>query len=98
MHLLLRHSLMEVRLMLRRHNVIGFSLLLPVVFLLFFGALYGAQTVAGTNITYINYIIPGYAVYAVMSVALSTLVVNLAAERQAGILKRLGGTPLRRSS
>src|SRR5579862_3328917 len=98
MRLLLLQSWMEVRLMLRRPYVIGFSLLLPIVFLLFFGALYGTQSVAGTDITYINYIVPGYAVYAVMTVALSTLVVNLANERQARILKRLGGTPLPRAT
>ncbi len=93
----LMQTTVETKLWLRRRETVFFSLLLPIMFLLFFGALYGKETEA-SGIKYINYIVPAYAVFAVMSVALGTLSSNLAMERKFRILKRLGGTPLRRSS
>jgi ABC-2 type transport system permease protein len=95
MRALYLQSLIETRLWLRRRETVFFALLLPILFLLFFGALYGHQ-VEVTGIKYIDYIVPGYAIFAIMALALATLTGNLAAERQYGILKRLGGTPLPR--
>lgn len=89
-------SLTETKLWLRRRETVFFSLLLPIMFLLFFGALYGQETERG-GIKYINYIVPGYAIFAVMALSLGTLAVNLANERQFHILKRIGGTPFPRS-
>ncbi|MGI8967773.1 MAG: ABC transporter permease [Chloroflexota bacterium] len=94
MHALYLQSLNETRLLLRRRETVFFSLLLPVMFLVFFGALYGSHS--NNGIKYISYLVPGYAVFATMAVALGTVTVNLAGERQYGILKRLGGTPLPR--
>ncbi|MGH2447702.1 MAG: ABC transporter permease [Chloroflexota bacterium] len=84
----------ETKLWLRRRDRFIFSLALPVMFLVFFGALYGNQKSGGH--VYIDYIVPGYAVFAILAVALSNVAANLAGERQYGILKRLQGTPLRR--
>jgi len=94
MHVLAMQSMTEVKLWLRRRETVFFSLLLPVMFLVFFGAVYGSQKRDG--ITYISYLVPGYAVFATMAVALGTVCTNLATERQSHILKRLGGTPLPR--
>jgi ABC-2 type transport system permease protein len=97
MRVLRIQSWTEIKLWLRRRETVFFSLLLPVMFLAFFGALYGSQTVSGSGgIKYISYMVPGYAVFATMAVALGTVTVNLATERRFGILKRLGGTPLPR--
>lgn len=95
MHALYLQSLTETKLWLRRRETVFFSLLLPIMFLLFFGALYGSQAERG-GIKYINYIVPGYSIFAIMAIALGTMTVNIATERQFGILKRLGGTPLPR--
>jgi len=94
----LKQARIEILLWLRRREAVVFSLLLPVMFLAFFGALYGAQKVKGTDISYISYLVPGYAVYAIMASALGTLAVNLATERDTKILKRLGVTPLPRTA
>lgn len=94
MHVLVRQSMIETKLWLRRRETVFFSLLLPVMFLAFFGALYGSQKQFG--ISYISYLVPGYAVFATMAVALGTVCTNLANERHTNILKRLGGTPLSR--
>ncbi|HZU14404.1 MAG TPA: ABC transporter permease [Chloroflexota bacterium] len=97
MRVLYLQSLTETRLWLRRRETVFFSLLLPIMFLLFFGALYG-HSVERSGIKYINYIVPGYAIFAVMAISLGTMTSNLAAEREYGILKRLGGTPLPRTA
>jgi ABC-2 type transport system permease protein len=94
MSMLVKQSMLETKLWLRRRETVFFSLLLPVMFLAFFGALYGSQKLHG--ISYISYLVPGYAVFATMAVALGTVCTNLATERQTHILKRLGGTPLPR--
>src|SRR5437899_2022235 len=96
MPVLFTQTAVEIRLWLRRRETVIFSLLLPVLFLAFFGALYGNNSVGNTK--YINFIVPGYAVYAIMAVALGTISGNLANERHFGILKRLGGTPLPRAT
>lgn len=95
MHALYLQSLTETKLWLRRRETVFFSLMLPIMFLLFFGALYGNQS-QSSGIKYINYIVPGYSIFAIMAIALGTMTVNLATERQFGVLKRLGGTPLPR--
>ena len=95
--LLIKQSSIEVRLWLRRRETVMFSLALPILFLAFFGAVYGKDKVPGSHgLTYITYLVPGYTVYAIMAVALGTISANVANERFAGILKRLGGTPLPR--
>jgi ABC-2 type transport system permease protein len=94
MNVLAKQSITETKLWLRRRETVFFSLLLPVMFLAFFGALYGSHKQNG--IPYISYLVPGYAVFATMAVSLGTVCVNLANERQLHILKRLGGTPLPR--
>lgn len=98
MHAFVLQGIMETKLWLRRRETVFFSLLLPVMFLGFFGALYGSQTVAGTHTTYISYLVPGYAVFATMAVALGTVCTTLANERHTHVLKRLAGTPLPRVS
>jgi ABC-2 type transport system permease protein len=98
MRILFIQSRMEARLWLRRRETVIFTLMLPILFLLFFGALYGNASVlvSSAHTKYINYIVPAYSVYAIMAVCLGTISANLAGERQFGILKRLGGTPLSR--
>lgn len=98
MYVLALQGMTETKLWLRRRETVFFSLLLPVMFLAFFGALYGSQIVAGTHTSYISYLVPGYAVFATMAVALGTVCTTLANERHEHILKRLGGTPLPRAS
>ena len=94
--ILIKQAVIETRLWLRRRETVIFTLALPVMFLLFFGALYGNDHLPHSRALYIDYIVPAYSVYAIMAVCLGTISANLAQERQFGILKRLGGTPLPR--
>lgn len=86
----------ESRMMLRRREVVFFSILLPTMFMLLFGSIFGGQ-VAPTGIKIINYLLPGYMTMAIMSVAFISLGIMTANERYNSVLKRLGATPLPRA-
>jgi len=89
-------SVSESRMMLRRREVVFFSVLLPVMFMLLFGSIFG-RLKDENGIAVINYLLPGYVVMAVMSVSFISLGIMTSTERQYGILKRLGATPLPRA-
>jgi ABC-2 type transport system permease protein len=95
---LFAHTTLETRLLLRRWDVIFFSVFMPVTVMLFFGSMYGNEAARqDMHLKAMDYMLPGYVVMAVMSVGLATLGFLLATERQHGILKRLGATPLSRT-
>jgi ABC-2 type transport system permease protein len=95
---LFAHTRLEARMLLRRWDVIFFSILMPVTVMLFFGSMYGNEAARqDMHLKAMNYMLPGYVVMAVMSVGLASLGFMLATERQYGILKRLGATPLSRT-
>jgi len=96
MQALLAQSKVEMLLMLRRREAVFFSIFLPVMFIFLFGSIFGS-VVDQTGVKIINYLVPGYLVMAVMSISLVSLGIILATERQFGILKRLGATPLPRA-
>jgi len=83
----------ELRLLLRDRTVLLFSLFFPVITVAFFGYLNrGGQ--AG-DVSYASFLIAGGIGMVVSSAAFQNLGTALARQRDAGILKRLGGTPLR---
>jgi ABC-2 type transport system permease protein len=93
---LLAQANVESRMMLRRREVIFFSILLPAMFMFLFGSIFGDQK-DPSGVRIVNYMLPGYMVMAVMSVAFISLGIMTANERHNGVLKRLGATPLPRA-
>jgi ABC-2 type transport system permease protein len=89
-------TLIEIKLVLRRRQSLIFALLLPVFLLIFSGSLYGSSRYQ--HIKSINFVLPQYAVLGILGLALNTIAITIAFERQYGILKRLGGTPLPRQT
>src|SRR4051812_43091130 len=87
----------ESRMMLRRREVVFFSILLPTMFMLLFGSIFGNTVDQESGVKVISFLLPGYMVMAIMSVALISLGIMTANERQNGVLKRLGATPLPRA-
>jgi ABC-2 type transport system permease protein len=69
------------------------TLILPLMLLLFFGALPILPSAAGRPI---DFLLPGLLALAVMSTSMVSLGIGTAFERQYGVLKRLGGSPLPR--
>ncbi len=95
-NMIVTQSVSESRMMLRRREVVFFSVLLPTMFMLLFGSIFGSIK-DENGIAVINYLLPGYVVMAVMSVSFISLGIMTATERQNSILKRLGATPLPRA-
>jgi ABC-2 type transport system permease protein len=84
---------MELRLSLRRGESLLVTVLIPVLLLVFFGAV-PAMQVGSTRP--VDFLLPGILALAVMSTGLVSLGIATAFERQYGVLKRLGGSPLSR--
>lgn len=95
-NMVITQSVSESRMMLRRREVVFFSVLLPAMFMLLFGSIFG-HIKDENGIAVINYLLPGYLVMAVMSVSFISLGIMTANERENSILKRLGATPLPRA-
>ena len=83
----------ELRLFLRDKTVVLFSLFFPVITVAFFGYLNRGGQVGG--VSYASFLIAGGIGMVVSSAAFQNLSAALARQRDVGILKRLGGTPLR---
>jgi ABC-2 type transport system permease protein len=81
---------MELRLTLRRGESLLLTLAIPLGLLAFFGTV----DVLGATL---DLLVPGVLALAVMSTAMTGLAIATGFERQYGVLKRLGATPLPRS-
>lgn len=81
---------MELRLTLRRGESLLLTLAIPLGLLAFFG------TVDVLDAP-VSFLVPGVLALAVMSTAMTGLAISTGFERQYGVLKRLGATPLPRS-
>jgi ABC-2 type transport system permease protein len=88
--MVLAQTAMELRLTLRRGESLLLTLVIPLGLLAFFG------TVDVLDVT-LAYLVPGVIALAVMSTAMTGLAIATGFERQYGVLKRLGATPLPRS-
>ena len=91
----------ELALLVRDRTVLFFSLLFPVITVGFFGYLnQGGQIPVlsegeRTEVSYASFLIAGGIGMVVSSAAFQNLSAAMARQRDVGILKRLGGTPLR---
>jgi ABC-2 type transport system permease protein len=88
--MVLAQTAMELRLTLRRGESLLLTLAIPLGLLLFFGSV----DVLDTSV---RDLVPGVVALAVMSTAMTGLAIATGFERQYGVLKRLGATPLPRS-
>jgi ABC-2 type transport system permease protein len=84
----------ELRLTLRRGESVLVTVFVPVLLLVFFGAVAVLPVAPGVHP--MDVLLPGVLALAVMSTAMVSLGIATAFERQYGVLKRLGGSPLPR--
>lgn len=78
----------------RNPGSVFFTVLLPVIFLVIFGTIFGddpIETLGGVPTT--TYYVPAIVTLAVVSATMVSLAVNLTTAREAGLLKRGRGTP-----
>jgi len=87
-----RQYRLERRMFRRNPSAAFFNVMLPLVFLVLFGAVFAGDDDA------LRVIVPGIAGMSVMSATFTALAHNMTALREQGILKRIRGTPLRPSA
>jgi ABC-2 type transport system permease protein len=78
----------------RNRVAIAFTALLPLIFLLSLASIFENHTIAGLHVKGAAYYVPAILALAVVTATTVKLATNLPAEREAGQLKRVRGTPL----
>ena len=90
---LLAQLRLELTLSLRRGESVLITAIVPLLLLVFFGSI---QLLPTARSRPVDFLLPGILALAVISASLVGLGIATAFERQQGVLKRLGGTPLPR--
>ena len=86
---------MELRLTSRRGENVLVTIVIPVVVLLFFASVSVLPTGEGAPV---DFLLPGALALAIIATSLVNLGIATAYERNYGVLKRLGGSPLTRTN
>jgi ABC-2 type transport system permease protein len=93
MRLLIHEIETEIRLYLRSRELAFFTFLLPIIFFVLLGSVYGdSDKIKGYRAP--DYLLTGMLGYGVAATAFSGLAIVLVIRRESGVLKRLRATPL----
>lgn len=92
MRLFLHELRTEQLIFWRSREAAIFTFLLPIVFFLMFGAIYGRDTIDGVKGA--AYLEAGMIGYGVAATAFAGLAITLVIRRESGVLKRIRSTPL----
>jgi ABC-2 type transport system permease protein len=84
----------DQRVFWRRPSAVFFTVLFPLMFLFVFVGVFGNDEVEGTGVNTSTYYVPAIITLAVISATTQSLAIRLTQERDAGLLKRVRGTPL----
>lgn len=71
-----------------------FTVMLPLIFLFIFATIFGNDEIEERGVKTTTYYVPAIVSLAVISATLQSLAINLAQDRERGLLKRVRGTPL----
>lgn len=71
-----------------------FTLVFPLMLLILFTAIFGNDQIEGLGVTTAQFYTPGLAVFAAVSATYTNLAIGTSISRDAGILKRVRGTPI----
>ena len=85
-------GVLEVREFFRQRESVVFTLAFPVILLLIFGSILNFPIQAGVNFT--QYFAPGIMAVGLFGASFQNMAIQIAIERDKGILKRLEGTPM----
>ncbi len=90
MRMLLKLTLVEMKLFLREPITVVFTLALPLIFLFVMGGVFGNQPTEGIyrGVGAMNYYMPSYLGLIMMAIGTVSLPVHLAAYRERGVLRR----------
>ena len=90
--LLVREIRVQQKLFWRSREAAFFTFLLPIIFLLLLGSVYGDEEIDGIKGS--TYLLSGLLGYGVVATAFAGLAISLVLRRESGVLKRVRGTPL----
>jgi ABC-2 type transport system permease protein len=90
--LFLRELVAQQRLFWRSREAAFFTFLLPIIFLVLLGSVYGDDEIDGIRAS--TYLLAGLLGYGVVATAFAGLAITLVLRRESGVLKRVRGTPL----
>jgi ABC-2 type transport system permease protein len=94
MNLVLHQFRFDQKVFWRNPASVFFTVMLPLVFLVIFNLLFGGDEVENLGVETSTYYVPALITLAVISATTQSLAMNLTADREAGMLKRVRGTPL----
>jgi ABC-2 type transport system permease protein len=87
---------LEIRQFLRSRESVMFTLLLPVLLLVIFAAIFRWEVAPGVR--FAHYFIAGMIAAGLLTVGFQSMAIQIPIERDRGVLKRLRGTPMPRSA
>ncbi|WP_436759223.1 ABC transporter permease [Streptosporangium sp. V21-05] len=90
-------SSVELKSFFRNRQSLVFTLFFPVILLVVFGAIFTGK-VQGTEVDFRQVFMAGIVAAGVMSTAFSGLAINIAIERDTGLISRLAMTPMPKSA
>ena len=91
-YLFLHELRAQQRLFWRSREAAFFTFLLPLVFLVLLGSVYGDEEIEGIDAA--TYLVAGLLGYGVVATAFAGMAITLVIRRESGVLKRVRGTPL----
>ena len=94
MRLFLHEVRTEQRLFWRNREAAFFTFLLPIIFFLIFGSIYGSDFIASEHVPAKRFLQAGMVGYGVASTAFAGLAITMVIRRESGVLKRIRATPL----
>ncbi len=83
----------ELKNLWRNRQAFGFTIAFPVMMLLLFGSIFSG-TIENTGVEISQFYVAGIMGSTFMSTAFVSLAIGISIEREAGMLKRLAGTPM----
>src|SRR5215475_14779482 len=84
----------EQKLFWRNREAAFFTFLLPILFFLIFGSIYGNSTITKEHLRAAPFLEAGMIGYGVASTAFAGLAISTVVRRETGVLKRIRATPL----
>lgn len=87
----------ELKAVVRNRPSLVFTLLFPVLLLVVFGSIFRGR-IAGTSTDFKQAFMAGIIAAGIMSVAFQALAISVAIDRDCGLLRRLGRTPMPKSA
>jgi ABC-2 type transport system permease protein len=78
----------------RNREAAFFTFLLPIIFFLIFGSIYGDGTITKEHLRAAPFLQAGMIGYGVASTAFAGLAISMVVRRESGVLKRIRATPL----